>query len=246
MDKNVNSTRAYSYTQSKMSYLGNYYKWIYKKIAHGLHGNVLDLGSGSGHMLEWYLQNQHVKKVTAVDLDPACIDFVKKKNTTALSENRLDAKVADIFEFINDTDAKFDCIVLMDILEHIDDNRFLQMITKILTPNGKLFIKVPAGSKLYCDIDRESGHFRRYDYKDLRTVLEKNGFNISYIGYMNPIGRVAYWYKSKKVRKTTFSESFPVTFLKLANAFLSVLSYFDFFKLPGLSLVAVVERKATL
>ena len=71
---------------------------------------------------------------------------------------------------------KFDCIILMDVLEHIkDDTEFLAKISQRLKYNGTILITVPAFMKLYSAHDREVKHYRRYEHKRLLKLIKKCG-----------------------------------------------------------------------
>ena len=73
---------------------------------------------------------------------------------------------------------KYDLIVMLDVLEHIDDTElFLDKINGILADSGSLIISVPAYQKLFSKHDIEMHHFRRYSMNLLKTHLQ-NSFKI--------------------------------------------------------------------
>ena len=52
----------------------------------------------------------------------------------------------------------------MHVLEHIeDDSKEIQEAVKKLNDNGILIIMVPAHQKMYSNLDKLVGHYRRYD-----------------------------------------------------------------------------------
>ena len=58
----------------------------------------------------------------------------------------------------------FDCIILMDVLEHAkNDNDFLEDALRALKDNGKIVLTLPAHSFLFCQHDIFLRHYRRYD-----------------------------------------------------------------------------------
>jgi predicted SAM-dependent methyltransferase len=94
------------------------------------------------------------------------------------------------------------------VIEHIKNDKLaLKNIYKILKPGGTLFLTVPALQKLYGKKDEEVGHYRRYDKKQLTSLLKGAGFQIKMIRYWNLIGVPAVWV-SNKIFKTKVSESF--------------------------------------
>jgi len=78
----------------------------------------------------------------------------------------------------------FDLIFLFDVLEHIDDESgFLQSVRFHLAESGSLLINVPAHQRLYSDYDRAAGHVRRYSARQLKSVVEQNGFRVRALTY---------------------------------------------------------------
>lgn len=60
-------------------------------------------------------------------------------------------------------DSKYDWIVLLDVLEHVeDDSALLRSLLPNLAPEGQFLISVPAFQWLYTKHDTQLGHFRRY------------------------------------------------------------------------------------
>ena len=74
---------------------------------------------------------------------------------------------------------RVDTIVMLDVLEHIeDDEAQVQKIYEALKPGGQFIVVVPAYQALYGERDRLMGHYRRYSARALRTLLEQRGFAI--------------------------------------------------------------------
>src|SRR5262249_6693728 len=64
--------------------------------------------------------------------------------------------------------AAFDCVLALDVLEHVEDDRAaLGEIARILRPGGLFFFTVPAFMLLWRHHDEAYGHFRRYRRGDL-------------------------------------------------------------------------------
>ena len=73
---------------------------------------------------------------------------------------------------------------MFDVLEHIEfPAEVLQEVKRILIPNGKILITVPANKFLFSDFDISIGHFTRYSKSNLRKLLEDNDFKIDKIYY---------------------------------------------------------------
>ena len=80
---------------------------------------------------------------------------------------------------------KADLILLLDVLEHIENEEdFLHSLHEVMHSGSKMIITVPAFQKLFTDHDRYLKHFRRYDRKSLLNVLERAGFQVDCSGYI--------------------------------------------------------------
>ena len=106
------------------------------KLAEGK--TVLDVGCGSGHLSKTLTEKGH--SVVAIDCDWKAVGIAKKKGIRAF--------VSDINEW--NSDEKFDCIILGDVLEHIEDDKSaLKKVHDMLEPNGCIVANVPAYQALY-------------------------------------------------------------------------------------------------
>jgi len=77
----------------------------------------------------------------------------------------------------------------INCLEHIeDDSATLQNLHQKLKPGSTLVIYVPALPILFSSMDQRVGHVRRYTKNSLINVLEKSGFSISKIRYVDFLG----------------------------------------------------------
>jgi SAM-dependent methyltransferase len=91
-------------------------------------------------------------------------------------------------------DRRFDCVVLINVLEHIDDDQAALKIThELLRPEGYVGILVPAHSILYGALDAAYGHRRRYSRHDVESRLKNAGFRVRYARYFNPIGAIGWF-----------------------------------------------------
>lgn len=75
--------------------------------------------------------------------------------------------------------SSIDWAILMDVLEHVgDDIGFLEAMSRILTPEGRVLITVPAHPFLWSEHDVFLGHYRRYDRERLRDTLVRGGLDV--------------------------------------------------------------------
>lgn len=85
-------------------------------------------------------------------------------------------------------DESVDVLVMLNVLEHIEDDvGALQKAFNLLKPGGALIIEVPAGPYLYDSYDAELQHFRRYAASELQHKLIQTGFKVcrkSHLGFV--------------------------------------------------------------
>ena len=82
----------------------------------------------------------------------------------------------------------FDAVFIFDVLEHIESDRLaLREIHRVLAPNGRLLITVPAFMMLYGRQDVVSEHKRRYRRGPLSRLLGETGFDVEYASYFNTV-----------------------------------------------------------
>ena len=99
-------------------------------------------------------------------------------------------------------DESFDALVLLNVLEHIEDDLgAARQALRILKPGGVAVIEVPAGPGLYDVYDQELMHFRRYKMAGLLDTLRTAGFEIldrSHLGFFLFPG---FWLVKKRNRR---------------------------------------------
>jgi hypothetical protein len=84
----------------------------------------------------------------------------------------------------------FNMIYYIDVLEHIEnDSDELIRIARHLTPDGLLFVLVPAHTLLFSAFDKSVGHFRRYNKKSFRNIVPKE-LIITEMRYLDSLGAV--------------------------------------------------------
>ena len=107
--------------------------------------NILDFGCGSGVMLPFLAQ--HVRQVTAIDIDLVPLESLRKHIPLAENVRVLDANQISLSQL---TPKSFDLINALDVLEHVDDlSTTLRDLLHLLRPGGRLLVSGPTENIFY-------------------------------------------------------------------------------------------------
>ena len=87
-------------------------------------------------------------------------------------------------------DAKFDTVLYIDVLEHIENDRqeLLDALAR-LRSGGRLIVLAPAHQWLFSPFDAAVGHFRRYSKRTLRDIAPAGTTEIRCL-YLDSLGIV--------------------------------------------------------
>ncbi|BCM25278.1 class I SAM-dependent methyltransferase [Methyloradius palustris] len=158
--KNSNEYEKYFSHLKQISILGSIYKkYLSSPIifisARFFGKDVIEIGSGIGSGLLGSFPNT----VKGLDINPIAIDYCKSKGMRAELIN-IDGKFPI-------SDSQFDCCVLDNVLEHIEDpQKTLDECYRITRQGGGLVIVVPGIRGFNSDID----HKKFYDSIDLKGL----------------------------------------------------------------------------
>lgn len=137
---------------------------------------ILDAGCGTGGNLQFLSQ---FGEVTGVEFDDGAAALARERGTWPV----LKGSLPDGMPF---GEQQFDLIVLLDVLEHIDDDgASLRALAALLAPRGYLVLTVPAFPFLWSPHDEEHHHKRRYRATELREVIVNAGLRLSYLSHFN-------------------------------------------------------------
>jgi SAM-dependent methyltransferase len=138
---------------------------------------ILDFGCGTGGNLASYAR---FGSVIGVEPDPRAVQLAATRARLPLTRGS-----GTDLPFLS---SSFDVVVASDVLEHIeDDARAVAEIARVLRPGGAFIFTVPAHPWLFGPHDRALFHYRRYVERDLRTLMRKQGLQISRLSYWNTL-----------------------------------------------------------
>lgn len=149
------------------------------KIKPYIVGNVLEVGAGIGSNIP-YLWNDKVRSWTSLEPDPLLAEQIPK--------NAGHPVTMEIGILTSLPSKKYDCLIYIDVLEHIEEDRGeLENAANCLNPGGKVVILVPAHQFLYSPFDKEVGHFRRYDKRSLLRIVPSSYKTLD-LYYLDSVG----------------------------------------------------------
>lgn len=158
--------------------------------------NILEIGCSGGPLIR-FLHGQGFMNIQGIDNNEKAIEICKQKGIN-------DVRVTDGQE-TGFKDQQFDIVIASDVLEHIEDeDKALSEWHRILKPDGKLIIFVPAFKFLWGNHDEVNHHYRRYSKSGLSGILIKNGFTVK---------RVSCW---------NFSLFLPISLARLSQRFIFI------------------------
>ncbi len=194
----MTDTSSPAYELEALKHLTNYYAWIVEEAAPFLGSRIAEIGGGIGTFTA-FLVHSHVlqhpqRSLEVMEPDPALYQSL----VDHLQSRFHDLVQADRLRMTNGTFARppqpFDSIVMVNVLEHIqDDEALVRTIHQSLTPGGTVIVFVPALQQLFSPFDKAAGHFRRYEKHRLQHMLEASGFRIAKAIYMDMAG-ILPWY----------------------------------------------------
>jgi SAM-dependent methyltransferase len=98
-------------------------------------------------------------------------------------------------------DACVDAVVLLNVLEHIEDDvSAVNQLFRILKPGGAVIVEIPAGPGLYDVYDKQLMHFRRYRRREAVSLFENAGFRVEKASHLGVFVYPAFWAVKKKNR----------------------------------------------
>lgn len=121
--------------------------------------------------------------------------------------------------------AEFDIIVMMDVLEHLQDDRLaLAEARNHLAPYGALIVTVPAYPGLWSEHDVSLSHFRRYGRRAFIQLAQGAGMRIELLTNFNSLLVGAAWLGRKLGLRAATGDNVPPSSI---NALLALILRFE-------------------
>lgn len=219
--------------------------WIGRYVALAPDDVAVDAGMGTGR---WLAELASACRVVGIDSRAESLDLARSR-VEALGGRVVQSSL----EQVDLPDGCATVVTLLDVIEHLDDDRaaFSEML-RIARPGGLVIVTVPAMRWLWSDWDVALHHRRRYERAALLEVLRHPEAELLHCAYLNPwllapIAAVRALRRIKPVRGGGTRAEDRIPPRALNELFFRQMVYFStrrWFRPPaGLSLLAVVRRK---
>ena len=210
-------------------------RWMSDVIRPWVGRSVLEIGAGIGNLTLHLVPRDRYR---ATDINPDYLDYLAN---FALGKPYLEigALHAEATEDFAPLAGRFDTVVCLNVLEHLDEPvRVLENFHRALAPGGRAIVLVPAGPSRFNALDRALGHRLRYTPDRLRQVATDAGFEVERLFDFNRAG-VPGWRFNGLLRRTSFSR----LQLKLFNSMVWLSRHLDgVLPWQGLSLIAIARK----
>jgi len=184
----VNTSSEYSYVGSELGLFFNAVNWKKywsARLREVLRGDVLDVGAGLGSTFD-YLYDA-ARSWTCLEPDASLCRLLDER----LSGSPAPPRVVHGTLCELNSDERFDTILYIDVLEHIENDRAeVELASRHMRPGGRLVVLSPAIPFLYSEFDRSVGHFRRYTAASLEE-LTPEGSVVESCYYLDGLGALA-------------------------------------------------------
>ncbi len=197
-------------------------------------GDVLEVGAGCGSFTRNYY-NKKIKNVVLTETDEKNIYTLKNKFRNFKNFEVLNLSVDKI-------DKKFNSILYFHVLEHIkDDLEEIEKAKSKLNSGGHLVFIVPASKRIYGNLDKAVGHFRRYEKEFFKKdLLDLELLNLK---HLDSIGYVLYYLNKIFFSKETFPSNFKIFLWDKFFTPLTVIIDFIINYSFGKCIIAVYKKK---
>ena len=133
--------------------------------------SLLEIGCGTGFVLSGIRHALPGMHLAGSEIFVQGLSFARQRLPDA-DLMQMDARNIPFSE-------EFDAVGAFDVLEHIaEDEVVLHEIFRTLKPGGGLLVTVPQHMFLWSATDEEACHARRYSASELRTKVERAGFEV--------------------------------------------------------------------
>lgn len=149
---------------------------------------VLEVGAGIGSNIP-LLFSPPIEQWIALEPDVELARQIARGIAIGAIPTRTEVRICTCQDL--DSPERFDTVLYIDVLEHIQDDRAeLDRAAALLNPGGNLVVLAPAHQYLFSRFDASIGHYRRYSRMTLNTISPA-GLTLSTIHGLDSVGLLA-------------------------------------------------------
>lgn len=234
----MSGERAQDFWLANLGTADAYTRWVLDEIAPWLGRRILEVGCGTGTYTRPLAAQGH--ELVAVDIDRSYVEEAARRTAEFA---HVTVRCGDATDAGLDLGPLFDSVMLLDVLEHIENDRaLLRHLAARLAPGGRLVLKVPALPALHSPMDEAIGHWRRYDRAGLAATLAAADLEVERLWTFNAFAVPGWWLNGRVLKRRTP----PGGQVRLFNRLVPILRPLDrvLRHLGGLSWFAVARRPA--
>lgn len=214
-----------------------YNRWIVKQVQPFVGRRILEAGAGIGNLSTLFLS---AERLVLADHNHQYCEMLRYRFDGRENVRVDHVDLSQPASYQAWKDERLDTVFCCNVLEHLpNDLDVLRCFYETLQEGGHCIIIVPAGPRLFGEIDRAVGHYRRYTREELIHKMQAAGFDVVYTHQFNRLGTLAWYWTSCVLRRRHLSPAAMRWFeriLPLVKVLDHVLPW------GGMSLIAVGRR----
>ena len=219
----------------------NFTNWLYSEIKPYIKGKILEIGSGFGTYSDKITYDFPQNNIFLSDINPKYLESLHQQYFDRPNIKIQKLNLASEIDF-KKIKVKFDTISVINVLEHIEDDiQALHNLSLCLNKNRHLILLVPAYKFLFNCIDKEIGHFRRYEKQDIINLLSKTEFKLIKLFYFNAFSILGWYLNGNIFKKPVISKNALYFFDKLVPI-LKIVEKYVFRKSFGISMIVILQK----
>lgn len=178
----------YQYVGAELDLFAAAVRWkayFRRRIAPYLGNEVLEVGAGLGGTTRALCRGDE-KRWVCLEPDPSLATRLEAEQAEGRLPRCCDVIVGTLDDQLP-TD-RFDSVLYMDVLEHIEGDRAeMVQAARRVKPGGYVIALSPAHQWLFTPFDKSIGHCRRYSKASLKAITPE-GLDLVWLGYLDSVG----------------------------------------------------------
>ena len=163
----------------------NWKRYLAAQMASFVFGDVLEVGAGIGAITQALAQLPR-RTWTCLEPDAGLAQRLNSAVRAMAGPDRISVIIGALRDL--PSAANYDCILYVDVLEHIEkDGAEVSAAVAMLRRGGHLVVLCPAHNWLYTPFDRAIGHYRRYDRRRFQS-LQPPSASMVRLRYLDSVG----------------------------------------------------------